>query len=69
MRYLTPDFIKAYEIADRGKRQKMLRNILEAWDLEYQNLINRGVTPDTIWNIGIRQIGEIMGADGTVGYN
>lgn len=69
MRYITPDFIKAYESADKDERKRMLRTILDAWDSEYQNLINCGVTPDTVWKIGNRQIGEIIGADGTGEYN
>lgn len=69
MRYITPDFIEAYEIADSDKRQKMLRSILETWDLEYLNLISSGITPDIIWDIGIGQIGAIIGADGAVEYH
>ena len=69
MRYITPDFIEAYESADKDERKRMLHSILELWDIEYQNLISSGVTPDTIWNIGIRQIGEIIGADGIGEYN
>ncbi len=69
MRYITPQFSDAYERADEDERQKMLRAILEAWDAEYQNLINCGVTPDRIWNIGNRQIGEIIGNDGADEYN
>jgi len=65
MRYLTPDFIKAYEGADKDDRKRMLRTVLEAWDFEYQNLISCGVSLDAIWNIGNRQIGEIIGTDGT----
>jgi hypothetical protein len=55
MRYITPDFIKAYEGADKKARKRMLRSILDAWDWEYQNLIGCGVSPDTIWVIGIGQ--------------
>ena len=69
MRYITPKFIDAYESADRSERKRMLRGILEAWDLEYLNLINCGVTPDSIWKIGNRQIGEIIGTDGADEYN
>jgi hypothetical protein len=59
MRYLSPDFIKAYESADKDERKRMLRTILAAWDIEYQNLINCGVSPDTIWDVGNRQMGQI----------
>ena len=69
MRYITPQFIDAYERTDNDERIKMLRTILDAWDAEYKNLINCGVTPDTIWNIGTRQIGEIIGTDGADEYN
>lgn len=65
MRYLTPDFIDAYESADKDGRKKMLRTILDAWDSEYQSLIGCGVSPDTIWVIGIGQVGEITGTDET----
>ncbi len=64
MRFLTPDFIEAYESADKDERKRMLRTILDAWDSEYQNLIGCGVSPDTIWKIGIGQVGEIIGTDG-----
>ena len=64
MRYLTPEFIEAYESAGEEERQRMLRSILAAWDAEYQSLISCGVRPDDIWNIGARQIGEIIGTDG-----
>ncbi len=69
MRYITPQFIDAYERADKDERKKMLHTILETWDDEYQNFINCGVAPDTIWNIGSRQIGEIIGTDGADEYN
>ncbi len=69
MRYITPEFINAYGNADKNERKRMLRRVLEAWDAEYQNLISIGVTPDTIWNIGKRQLGEIIGTDGIDGYN
>ena len=69
MRYITPDFIEAYENADKLERKRMLHTILDAWDLEYQNLIRRGVTPDTIWSVGIGQIGKIIANDGADGYN
>ncbi len=69
MRYITPDFIEAYEVADIEKRQKMLRTILETWDSEYQKLISGGVSPDTIWDIGIRQIGKIIGTDNAGEYD
>ena len=69
MRYITPDFIEEYEVADIEKRQKMLRTILETWDSEYQKLISGGVSPDTIWDIGIRQIGKIIGTDNAGEYD
>ncbi len=69
MDYITPDFIKAYESANNIERKRMLHSILALWDLEYRNLISRGVTPDTIWNIGIGRIGMIIGADGADGDN
>jgi hypothetical protein len=69
MRYLTPDFIKAYECAERDERKKMLRTVFDAWDSEYQNLVSCGVSPDTIWDIGNRQIGEKIGTDGADEYN
>lgn len=65
MRYFTPDFIKAYESADKDERKRMLRTILDAWDFEYQSFISCGVSPDAIWDIGNRQIGEIIGTGGT----
>ena len=64
MRYLTPEFIKTYESADKDERKRMLRIILDAWDAEYQNLISCGVNPDAIWDIGNRQIAEIIGTEG-----
>ena len=69
MRYLTPQFIDTYERADKDERRKMLRTILAAWDAEYQKLIGSGVSPDTIWNIGTRPIGAILGSDGLGEYN
>jgi hypothetical protein len=42
----------------------MLHSILALWDSEYRNLISSGITPDTIWNMGIRQTGMIIGTDG-----
>ncbi len=69
MRYITPDFIKAYESADSDERKNMLRKILEAWDLEYQNVISHGVSPDTIWDIGNRYLSGQIGADAIDKYN
>ena len=69
MRYITPQFIDAYVSADKDERKRMLRTILEAWDSEYQNLISCGISPDTIWDVGNRQIGEIIGTDGDDEYN
>ena len=69
MRYLTPDFIKAYESANQEARKRMLRTILETWDFEYQNVISCGVSPDTVWDIGNRPIGYKIGTDGTDEYN
>ncbi len=69
MRYITPQFIDAYGRADQDERQRMLRTILEAWDAEYQHFISCGVSPDTIWHIGTRQIGEIIGTDVLGEYN
>ena len=69
MLYLTPDLMRAYECADEDERKRMLRAILEAWDAEYQYLINCGVSPETIWDIGARQLGEIIGTDGADEYN
>lgn len=69
MQYITPEFIKAYESADKDERRRLLRTILEAWDYEYQNLISCGISPDTIWSIGTRQIGEIIGTDGAFEYD
>jgi hypothetical protein len=63
MRYLTPEFIEAYECAGEDERQRMLRTILETWDAEYQSLISCGVRPDDIWNIGAGQIDAIDGTD------
>ncbi len=68
MRYITPDFIKAYEIAESDERKNMLRTILDAWDIEYQNLISRGVSPDTIWDIGNRQLSGLIGPDALDGF-
>jgi hypothetical protein len=56
--------MKAYECAGEDERKRMLRTILEAWDAEYQSLISFGVSSDDIWNIGARQIGEIIATDG-----
>jgi hypothetical protein len=64
MQYITPDFIKSYENADKIERKRMLHSILALWDSEYRNLISSGITPDTIWNMGIRQTGMIIGTDG-----
>ncbi len=69
MRYITPDFIEAYENADRDERKNMLRTILDAWDLEYQNVISRGVSPDTIWDIGNKYLSGLIGADIVDEYN
>ena len=56
MRYITDTFISAYEKADREERKRMLRGILDTWDAEYHHFISLGVSPDTIWSIGIRRI-------------
>ena len=69
MRYITPDFIKAYESADKDERKRMLRTILDVWDAEYRKLISWGVSPDTIWDAGNRQIGAIAGFDGPNEYS
>ena len=69
MQYITPQFIEAYERADKDERKTMLRTILEAWDSEYRNLISCGVSPDTIWDIGTRQIGKIIATDRAYEYN
>ena len=58
MRYLTPDFTKAYESANQEERKRMLCTIIEIGDFEYQNLMSCGVSPDTVWDIGNRQIGH-----------
>ncbi len=69
MRYLTPDFIQAYERAGREERKRLLRSIIEVWDAEYQKLISCGVSPDTIWYAGTRQMGEIVGNGRDGQYN
>ena len=69
MHYITPDFIKAYENADKIERKRMLHSLLALWDIEYRNLISSGVTPDTIWSMGIRQTGMIFGKSGADGDN
>ena len=69
MRHITPDFIKAYESADKDERKRMLRTILDVWDAEYRNLISCGVSPDAIWEAGNRQIGAIAGFHGPNEYN
>ena len=68
MRYITPDFIKAYESADKDERKRMLRTILDVWDAEYRNLISCGVSPDAIWDAGSRQIAAIAGFHGPNEY-
>ena len=69
MKYITPEFIEAYTRADVDERKKMLRTILEAWDTEYHNLIRSGVSPDTVWDLGNRQLGGTIGSSGVVQSN